>query len=95
MDAEALYNEIETKAICRADQSWTTGTSLAEDSRQAIAYAMEEMKRLGKETITPRHLLIGVLRASPDVIGAFEKRGADLESVRQACTEVQTDIPGE
>lgn len=88
MDVEALYNEIETKAIGRANQSWPSGTSLTEDSKLAIAYAMEEMKKLGQEAITPGHLLLGVLRASSDVRDSFISRGADTDAVRKAFQDL-------
>lgn len=92
LNLDDVNRDLEAIAIEKAGEPAIPFT-LTDDAKQAIDFAYREAKNLEHQTITHGHLLLGVLRASPDAMGAFEKRGVDLEAVRQACIELQKNLP--
>lgn len=92
VNPDEINREIEAIAIEMAGEP-AIPFSLTDDAKQAIDFSYAEAKNLEHKTITHGHLLLGVLRTSPEAMGAFERKGADLNAVRQACIELQKNLP--
>ena len=94
LNPDDINRDVEAIAIEKAGEPAIPFT-LTDDAKQAIDFTYNEAKDLEHKTITHGHLLLGVLRASPEAMGVFEKRGVDLKAVRQACVELQKNLPTE
>lgn len=59
---------------------------MTEDARRIVLFARNEAGRLGGKSITPEHLLLGLLQADPALIEGLLSPG---DSVQAICEEVE------
>ena len=55
-----------------------------EDARRALFFARYEVAQLGGITIEPEHLVLGILRGSPQAIIPFATPGTTADAIREA-----------
>jgi len=54
----------------------------SEDAKRALFFARYEVTQIGGLSITPEHIVLGVLRGSPDAILRFAREGETAGSIR-------------
>jgi ATP-dependent Clp protease ATP-binding subunit ClpC len=88
LDAAILQEKLATKMLGPKSPT-PTEMPFDRDVKRAIAYAIEEAKRLGRKSIEAEHLLLGIMREDQCAAAkALRTAGApDLADVRKSISE--------
>ncbi len=79
----SLREELRTAGNSDAPQRASGELPLSGESRDALSFAEEEAKSLGRQSIATEHLLLGVLRADFFAAKLLAEKGLTLDNLRE------------
>jgi len=84
LDLETLRSDINKLVEPGQKQIHQTKMAQKEETRQVVAYAIDEARKLGHKYVGTEHLLLGLLREGNNIpVKVLAQRGVNLESVRE------------